>query len=58
MELGDTDAERVSELNASAVWYHTVTRKDKVSRNLDTAEMFLQKIWKPSPLIKAQVFVS
>ena len=43
IELGETDAETINDLNAAAVWYRTVAKKDTGSRILDRAKMFLRK---------------
>ena len=42
-ELHEKDAETINELNAATVWYPTVAKKDKGSRILDRARMFLKK---------------
>ena len=40
-KLDDRDTETMKQLNAAAVWYCTAARKDKDSRSLDRAKMFL-----------------
>ena len=42
-EMGDTNAEAINELNAAAVWYRIVAKKDKGCRIFDGAKMFLKE---------------
>ena len=42
-ELGGRDAEKINELNTAAVWNRSLAKKNKGSRILDRAKMFLKR---------------